>query len=329
MSNIALFNSGAALPSYLKTVELDETTKNLAGNAGGGGKRISIRGSVFRMLVNGEELMINEDRAMNVIVVASSVVGRTYYEGAYDEAVAAKAPTCWSADGAKPNEDVKEPQATTCMSCPQNIKGSGQGESRACRYSQRLAVVLEGDMSGDVYQLSLPATSIFGSAEQGQKMPMQAYARFLAQYKIPVGAVITEMRFDTSSATPKLTFSAVRPLNEDEYQTCKAQGETEEAKRAITMTVSQTDAVEDKEEPFQQPAAVIEPPKTVAKPATKPAPKAEPAPVVVKEEPAPVAEEPEVLEPEVIAEPVKVVKEEAPAPVADESISNLLDEWEA
>jgi hypothetical protein len=30
----------------------------------------------------------------------------------------------------------------------------------------------------------------------------------------------------------------------------------------------------------------------------------------------------------VIAEPVKVVKEEA-APVADESISNLLDEWEA
>jgi len=84
------------------------------------------------------------------------------------------------------------------------------------------------------------------------------------------------MRFDTSSATPKLTFSAVRPLSEDEYQTCKAQGETEEAKRAITMTVSQTDAVEDKEEPFQQPAAVIEPPKSVAKPAAKPAPKAEP-----------------------------------------------------
>jgi hypothetical protein len=327
MSNIALFNSGAALPSYLKTVELDETTKNLAGNAGGGGKRISIRGSVFRMLVNGEELMINEDRAMNVIVVASSVVGRTYYEGAYDEAVAAKAPTCWSADGAKPNEDVKEPQATTCMSCPQNIKGSGQGESRACRYSQRLAVVLEGDMSGDVYQLSLPATSIFGSAEQGQKMPMQAYARFLAQYKIPVGAVITEMRFDTSSATPKLTFSAVRPLTEAEYQVCKDQGNTEEAKRAITMTVSQTDAVQDAEEPFQQPAAVIEPPKPVAKPAAAkpaPAPKAEPAPVVVDE---PEVLEPEVVAPEVIAEPTKVEKP-AEAPEVNAEISNLLDEWE-
>lgn len=319
MSNIALFNSGAALPSYLKSVELDETTKNLAGNAGGGGKRISIRGSVFRMLVNGEELMINEDRAMNVIVVASSVVGRTYYEGAYDEAVAAKAPTCWSADGAKPNEDVKEPQATTCMSCPQNIKGSGQGESRACRYSQRLAVVLEGDMSGDVYQLSLPATSIFGSAEQGQKMPMQAYARFLAQYKIPVGAVITEMRFDTSSATPKLTFSAVRPLSEAEYQVCKDQGNTDEAKRAITMTVSQTDAVQDAEEPFQQPTTVIEPPKPAAKPAAaKPAPAPKAEPVVV---------EPEVLEPEVIAEPTKVEKA-AEAPEVNEEISNLLDEWE-
>jgi hypothetical protein len=316
MSNIALFNSGAALPSYLKTVELDETTKNLAGNAGGGGKRISIRGSVFRMLVNGEELMINEDRAMNVIVVASSVVGRTFYEGAYDEAAAAKPPACWSADGAKPNDDVKEPQATTCMSCPQNIKGSGQGESRACRYSQRLAVVLEGDMSGDVYQLSLPATSIFGSADQGQKMPMQAYARFLAQYKIPVGAVITEMRFDTSSATPKLTFSAVRPLDESEYQACKAQGETDEAKRAITMTVSQTDAVEDKEEPFQQPAAVIAPPKPVAKPAAKPVAK-----------PAVQVTEPEVLEPEVIIEPTKVEKA-VEAPEGDTEISNLLDEWE-
>ena len=318
MSNIALFNNQAGLPTYLQNVELDETTKNLAGNGAGGGKRISIKGSVFRMMVNGEELMVNEDRAMNVVVVASSVVGRTYYEGTYDEKADAKAPVCWSPDGAKPHESITEPQAMTCMSCPQNIKGSGQGESRACRYSQRVAVVLEGDMSGDVYQLSLPATSIFGEANQGQKMPMQAYARFLAQYKLPIGSVVTEMRFDTASETPKLTFSAARPLTEAEYQTCKAKGESEDAKRAITMTVSQTDGV--KEEPFSTPAEEpkkIEAPKAKAKPA--------PAPV----EAAPAVEEPQVVEAEpAIAEPTVVSATKAETPEVNQDISNLLDEWD-
>lgn len=309
MSNVALFNSGAGLPAYLKSIELDETTKNLAGSTGAGGKRISIKGGVFRMLVNGEEIAVNEERAMNVIVINSSPVGRTFYEGTYSEGEAAKPPACWSSDGTKPNSDVKAPQANTCMSCPQNIKGSGQGESRACRYNQRLAVLLEGDVDGDIFQLQLPATSIFGSADQGQKMPMQAYARFLAQYKIPVGAVVTEMRFDTASATPKLTFSATRPLTEAEYQVCKDRGMEDEAKRAVTMTVSQTDGVKDDGEQFAP-----EPAKLEAKPVA--APKAKP---VAKPAPAPVEED-------VIEEPVKVAKNAEAAPASE--ITDLLDEWD-
>jgi hypothetical protein len=308
MSNVTLFNSGAGLPSYLKSIELDETTKNLAGSISSGGKRISIKGGVFRMLVNGEEIAVNEERAMNVIIINSSPVGRTFYEGTYSEGEAAKAPACWSADGAKPNADVKSPQASTCMSCPQNIKGSGQGDSRACRYNQRLAVLLEGDIEGDIFQLQIPATSIFGSADQGQKMPMQAFARFLAQYKIPVGAVVTELRFDTGSATPKLTFSATRPLTEAEYQQCKDRGLEDEAKRAVTMTVSQTDGVKDDGEqfeskPFKAEAKPIAPPK--AKPVAKPAPVAE----------------------DEIVEPVKVVKNE-PVPSDEAEMAELLDEWD-
>lgn len=313
MSNVALFNSGAGLPTYLKSVELDETTKNLAGNStGGGGKRISIKGGVFRMLVNGEEIAVNEERSMNVIVINSSPVGRTFYEGTYNETEAPKPPSCWSSDGAKPNADVIAPQASTCMSCPQNIKGSGQGESRSCRYNQRLAVLLEGDIDGDIFQLQLPATSIFGSAEQGQKMPMQAYARFLAQYKIPVGAVVTEMRFDTSAATPKLTFSASRPLTEAEYQTCKERGLADEAVRAVTMTVAQSDNVKDLSEAFA-PA----PPKVEAKPIAAPKPKAAP-------KPAPVVED---ADDEVIQEPVKV-SNAAPAVEPDADMAELLDEWD-
>jgi hypothetical protein len=194
------------------------------------------------------------------------------------------------------------------MSCPQNIKGSGQGDSRACRYNQRLAVLLEGDIEGDIFQLQIPATSIFGSADQGQKMPMQAFARFLAQYKIPVGAVVTELRFDTGSATPKLTFSATRPLTEAEYQQCKDRGLEDEAKRAVTMTVSQTDGVKDDGEqfeskPFKAAAKPIAPPK--AKPVAKPAPVAE----------------------DEIVEPVKGVKNE-PVPSDEAEMAELLDEWD-
>ena len=61
MSNdLALFSNN--LPDYLKEVGLDDMTKALAGNTGM--KRISIRGGVFRMMVSGEEIAKNENRAM-------------------------------------------------------------------------------------------------------------------------------------------------------------------------------------------------------------------------------------------------------------------------
>jgi hypothetical protein len=193
------------------------------------------------MMVNGEELMVNEDRAMNVVIVATSPLGRTYYEGAYVEGGDPKGPTCWSPDNTKPASDVTDPQASTCMSCAQNIAGSGQGNGRACRYNQRVAVVLEGDLAGDVYQLSLPATSIFGKGEAGEKLPLQAYAQAIVGMRMPIGAVVTEMRFDTSSATPKLTFKAVRYLEEDEFANALAKGKTTEAKTAIGSTPAAVD----------------------------------------------------------------------------------------
>jgi hypothetical protein len=316
MSNLALF-TGAKLPSYLKDIELDATTKNLAGSGGGGSgsKRISIKGGVFRMLVNGEELMVNEDRAMNVVIVASSPLGRTYYEGAYVEGGEAKGPSCWSPDNTKPAADATNPQANTCMSCPQNIAGSGTGESRACRFNQRVAVVLEGDLNGDVYQLSLPATSIFGKGVDGSKLPLQAYVQSIVQMRLPVGAVVTEMRFDTASATPKLIFSPVRPLNEEEFQLCKAKGESADATRAVTMTVFQADSATANKNAFAPaPKAAIA------------APKAKPAPVV-EEADEEITEVSEVEVEVAMSEPVKVSKAASePAPKA--SLTNLLDEWE-
>jgi hypothetical protein len=98
-----------------------------------------------------------------------------------------------------------------------------------------LAVVLENDLSGDVFQLSLPAQSIFGDAEGG-KMPLNAYAGFLAGFNVNVTAVVTEMRFDTDSATPKLFFKALRPLTEDEYDALSLRGETPDVKALVKVS---------------------------------------------------------------------------------------------
>jgi len=294
MSEMTLFSKGGnTLPAHLQNLQLDATTKALMGGSGnGGGKRISIRGNVFRMMVDGKEIAQNEDRAMPIIIAAANPnVSRTFYAGVYQEGQA-MAPTCWSNDGVSPDIKAEAPQSGKCATCSQNIKGSGQGDSRACRFSQRLAVLLENDIRGDVYQLTLPAQSIFGAVENG-KMPLQAYAKFLGSHGLPVTAVVTEMRFDTASATPRLTFKAVRPLTEEELALTQEKGQSTEAKLAIAATTAQMDGVTKAE--FIRPPAVE-------------APKAE------------TKVEAEAVED--TAEPTKRTKKAAPKDVAD-----ILDDW--
>jgi hypothetical protein len=229
MSNLTLFQSGSTVPDYLRDAS-DATTKEIAG--GSGGKQISIKGGVWRMIVGGEEVAKNEDRAMNIVVLAAGKgVTRTYYAEKYEEGKDIM-PACWSAEGVVPNEEVQAPQNASCATCPQNIEGSGEGKSRACRFSKRLAVSLENDLGGNVYRMSVPAKSYFGRAD-GDKMPLQAYSKFLAGHGIPITGVVTEARFDTSEAVPVLKFRAIRPLARDEWEQTKALSQTKDAQDAI------------------------------------------------------------------------------------------------
>jgi hypothetical protein len=242
MSNLTTFNP-TQLPSFVRKGELSAVAKALTGGGTGTSmKRISTKGGVFRLIAGGKEVAAIDDRHLDVVIVnAAPKVSRTFYAGPFVEGQAS-APDCWSADGDKPDGSIESPQASTCATCPQNIKGSGQGDSRACRFSQRLAVVLANDIEGDVMQLTLAATSIFGK-EDGDKRPLQAYARYLAAQSISPEMLVTRLKFDTKAAVPKLFFQPVRYLEEGEYATVNDKGQTDEAKRAITMTVSQTDGV--------------------------------------------------------------------------------------
>ena len=296
MSNdLAVLNMN--LPDYLKNLEVDDTTKALMGGGGISTKRISIRGSVWRMMVNGKEVVKNEDRAMNVVIVAGAPkTSRTYYSKKWEEGDEPTSPDCWSAEGEFPDAKAAKPQAKRCMDCPMNIKGSGEGDSRACRYSQRLAVVLANDINGDVFQITLPGKSVFGEGTSG-KWPLQTYAKMIGSKGIPVTAVVTEMRFDTDSSTPKVTFKPIRILDAHEHQAVIRQGESEAAKRAITMTVAEVDGVK--------------------------LPKPVKADTVVEGEVEEVAAPVEVVQPE----PVKRTKKTEEAP-AKADLSKILADWD-
>lgn len=302
MSNVALF-SGSNVPAFAKKGELSDLAKSLAGGAGGGGgKRISIKGGVFRLLVGGKEVAAIEERYLDVVIVnAAPKIGRTFYMKAYD-GDAQSGPDCWSADGEKPDPSSTNAQSDRCATCPQNIKGSGSGDSRACRFSQRLAVVLANDIEGSVMQLQVPGASIFGQ-EEGDKRPLQAYARYLAAQNVSPEMLVTRVQFDTKATAPKLFFKPARWVTEEEYEAVVRQGQTEDAKRAVTMTVAKVDKVE-----APAPLAI-----EGSKPKAKAAPKAE-EPVAEEEENAPPTK--------------RKSKSEEPAAAGKPNLAKLAAQWD-
>jgi hypothetical protein len=279
MSNISLFTQ--EVPSFLQGVNgLNDLTKSLAGKTAGGGKRISIRGGVFRKIVGGEEVGKITSRELNVIIVnAARGVSRIYYAGKYDPN-AIVPPTCVSNDGTHPDTKDEGRQSDSCATCPQNIAGSGNGNSRACRYTRKIAVVLEGDSTGDVYQLQLPSTSIFGKGE-GNLHPFESYIKFIAGNGRNINQIVTQISLDTDSDTPKLLFSPVRHISEAEWDLASVAGDSLEAKNAITLTVAQTDGVKKPAlaAPVAKPITQMEPDEEVSEPVKRATKKVEVTPV--------------------------------------------------
>ena len=322
MSNVVAFNA-SQVPAFARNNELSDTARALTGGGGASaGKRISIKGGVFRLMSDGKEVTSIEDRHLDVIIIkAAAKVGRQFYAAAYDKDAAGAAPDCWSNDGEKPDASSKAKQAVTCMACPQNQAGSGTGNSRACRYQQRLAVVLENDPSGSVMQMVLPATSVFGK-EEGDKRPLQAFARYLAAQNPPINPeqIVTRMKFDTKSESPKLHFAPTRWLTDDEYEIVKEQAQSADAMKAVVMTASATDGA--KAAPLKiegKRPAVVEEEDEAPAPVPKAKAKAKPAPVVEDDEAEDTAPEPEVR---------KAAPKATAVPAGKSSLANIVADWD-
>jgi outer membrane biosynthesis protein TonB len=135
--------------------------------------------------------------------------------------------------------------------------------------------------------------------------------------------VVTRMKFDTKAEAPKLHFKAMRWLTDDEFTEAGNQGKTEDATKAVTMSVGATDGA--------KPADALKgaAPKAKAKPVSElfdeeeaaapaPAPKAK-----AKAKPAPVAEDEDEAEPE-----VRKAEKKPSAVAAKKSLADVVGGWD-
>ena len=297
MADIQTFKGN--MPAHLQNVKLDSFTQAFSAS-GGTNKRISLRGKVFRLVDGGKEIAKNTDPHLDVVIVnGSTTVQKTFHAGVYSPEETAP-PDCWSSDGERPDAEVENPQSSGCKECPNAIKGSAGGTKTKCRFSQRVAVVLANNPTGDIFQLVVPAMSMFGSGDM-EHMPFLQYARYVGSSGFNLNMLITRLTFDSDADVPKLFFSNVEFLDSTTYDSIVEQGETPAAIAAGKLSFKKRDT-----------AAIAAPtmPRLVA-PAGSAAAKIKAAEAVVE------------------AAPVAKAKPAAPAPAAkkDSGLSTLMDEW--
>jgi hypothetical protein len=239
MTEMTIFTNQTAgsspreMSNLTKTLASSSTSRRIVANNNG----------TFKRIFNGEPIGKPLRGELNLIVInALPNVSRIYYEKDYDPEGEPTLPNCWSSLGDVPDEKSSDKQSKDCMSCPQNVKGSGKLGGRACRYQRRLAVIVEGDTSGNVYQFNVPAKSLFGKGI-GNTHPFESYVKFLIANEFSIDNVVTTVAFDDEEEGMVLNFTPAREITDDEYTLVQQLQASPDATRYTQITVAQTDGV--------------------------------------------------------------------------------------
>lgn len=291
MSNLSLVSQ--ELPDFLREVGVSELTKQLAGKTGV--KRIVPKNGIFRKMVGGEEMGKTSNSLKTIIIHGAQHVGRIFYAKAWSPDAEPSAPDCFSNDGRAPDSSVSNPPATRCDSCPNNIRGSGMGvNSKACRYSRRLAVMLLDDfgtaLEGDVYQINLASKSLFGD-NVGDRFTFENYSKYLLNNGKSLEWVVTEISFNENNDNQSVLFQPVGHINRTIYDVMKPAQERDDVKKMVVMTPYQADmsaralpapSKEEAEEQFETVAPAPEPKKRESKKSAEPPPSKQSLDAVMK-----------------------------------------------
>lgn len=269
MSNLTIFkNPGAVTAAALPPSAMAET---IAENMGGYNRIATNTNGTFKRIVNGEQIGKPIRGEFNAIIVAMlAKPGREYYAGAYDPDAKGTRPDCYSNLGDKPEDGVANRQASNCANCPMNVDGTGQnGKGKACRFKRRVALMLEGDTTGDVYQFNIPAKSLFGKGA-GNTHPYESYTRHLVANGTAPDRVVTTVAYDLDAEAMELNFTAERFITPEELELVNAAQANPVTQKLVRISAVEADGV-----PAAKPAEKVA---EAAKPvAAKPAPTKKPS----------------------------------------------------
>lgn len=282
MNDLVLKNT--ALPAHLQNKAAKQSNAAALGGIGGGTfPRISIRGSRWRAIIDGEENVLDLPVLKVVIVAANPNLSKMYFTKAYDANSDDQAPDCYSNDGIRPDARSEHVQSENCASCKHNVWGSkitpAGKKTRACADSKRVALLASDDLEGDLYGLNIPAASL---------RHLRDYVEKLDKRNIPITGVETSLSFDVDQSYPLILFTPSRYLTPEEFAVVESRLSDDQI-NVITGT---------KNEPMQEslpapaPAAAPtapEAPKSQLPKKSKPAPEKLEEPVPPAETTAPAA----------------------------------------
>jgi len=283
MSNLTIINED--LPDFLQNAGVSALTKQLAGKSGV--KRIVPKNGIFRKTVGGEEMGKVKGSLDVIIVNASPAVGRIFYAKAWTPDAEPTPPDCFSNDGRTPDAGAENPQSERCDTCQQNIKGSGMGNSKSCRYSRRIAMVLKEDfgtsLEGEVYQMNLASKSLFGDGTGENSHTFENYSKYLSNNGKSLDYVVTQISFNEENDNQSVLFTPTGYINKAQYAVTSEVAKKPEVLKMVVMTPYQADMA-GKAAKLEAPAPKAAAPKEspIEEP-TKREKKAEPKPTVKKD----------------------------------------------
>jgi hypothetical protein len=214
MTNLTIFKNPNAVAVALPPSKMGT---QIASGMGGYNRIATNTNGTFKRIVNGEQVGKAIRGEFNAIILAMlDKPSRSFYANDYDPDAKGSAPDCFSNLGDKPEASAANRQSANCASCPKNIDGSGKnGKGKACRFSRKVALFLDGDESGDVYQFNIPAKSLFGKAT-GNVLPFEQYCRHLVSNNAAPDRVVTTVAYNLDAETMELNFTADRFIDLDE-----------------------------------------------------------------------------------------------------------------
>ena len=346
-NNLTLFDPGQ-IPAHAQEFFKDNTNIDERQTV----PSLSLEGKVWTIVKDGERIPLmrtNADGDREPVSILKVILldrnkkrGRTYYTGTYDPAKVGK-PACSSEDGVTGDDggEMTDVQGWTgkCADCPLAAKGSVVRDGKslvACSQHRIVALIPSFDLNFEPLRLKLAITSLWDQKNpENEAQGWYAFDNYtdwlIAKGVKHTAALVTKMKFDSSTAYPKVLFAADGWLDADQQKQIATvvHGDKVKALLSGTWSLNGVDGVKmehalDKLQPITKadPKPVIEviPPKVAAR---KAAP-AKPALVID-------ADEDEEIE------LPKAVKKAAPAPVekpapakpsaVPDSLKGILGDW--